>query len=111
VAGHRQAWQAAEKVFFCPCERSEANASLRMFKHYEIASPAFLMQGQACYAPRTDTAGLFQRTARTYLKIADPEKCRHTRESGYPEKAEKHWIPVFTGMTPKGGRRQKPNLR
>jgi hypothetical protein len=46
---------------------------------------------------------LFGRLMRTYLKIADSEKCRHTRESGYPEKAEKHWIPVYTGMTPKGG--------
>jgi hypothetical protein len=30
---------------------------------------------------------------RTYLKIADYEQCRHTRESGYPEKTEKTGFP------------------
>jgi hypothetical protein len=29
----------------------------------------------------------------TYLKIADYEKCRHTRESGYSEKVEKTGFP------------------
>jgi hypothetical protein len=38
-------------------------------------------------------------------------KCRHTRESGYPERVKKNWIPVFTGMTRKIGEGKKHNLR
>jgi hypothetical protein len=44
-------------------------------------------------------ADKWMRFMRTYLKIGCASTNCHARESGHPEKLDKCWIPICTGMT------------